>query len=146
MAKKNCICFTVLPRVMVVAILCYQKKYFAPVGRGVIYCNGFRTFILFFFIHHFYSRINLKKKDTSKIKIFFFKRFCSITTSVSLSAMKEALIFKKYLSVKAWGEVLKMDTEKARWQQTALVLSQLPKALSITRYKHAYNQWQYSYK
>lgn len=39
-----------------------------------------------------------------------------------------------------------MEIEKARWQQIALVLSQLPVPLSMTRYKPAYNQWQHSYK
>ena len=39
-----------------------------------------------------------------------------------------------------------METEEARWQQITLILSQPPKSLSMTRYKHAYNQWQYSYK
>lgn len=97
------------------------------------YYSGFRPFIL-----------NFKK---TQVSITFKKR--DIAVPIQCLPPKDGrgiASLKKYLSVILWRKLLRMETEKARRQQTALILSQLPKPLSMTRYKHAYNQWQYSYK
>lgn len=65
MAKKNCICFTVLPRVMVVAILCYQKKIFCPCWKG-----GWCLVIVMDLEHssYFFSFIIFTRGSTEKKK------------------------------------------------------------------------------